>query len=388
MKFSSINKSKIFNWSILLFSLFPILPNKIKGLPVILLLITSLFFFKRKNIMWWRFFLNSSLYFLFLFSFFITENIGLEAKFRLETTLSILVIPVIFYILIPSVKFQKKLLNNFIRVFIFSSIVFMLIVFLYIILDRDTIYYSSWFANKARTLIVEVPYIGQHPIYASIFSSISLIFIIKLFRDNKNKSLLKGILTTLGILSQSLFLILIISKAVVISLLVSLVFYFFTLIKSNQPLKILELPTPTNLYATVIHPQIEVKTSDARALLKKKIPLKKAITQWANLGALVSGLYEEDYELISRSLEDVIVEPIRSILIPDFDALKEGCKKAGALGSGISGSGPSVFALSKGIFTAHKVAEAMKAIYQKTGIEFDTHVSTLNYEGIKILEYK
>lgn len=183
MKFSSINKSKIFNWSILLFSLFPILPNKIKGLPVILLLITSLFFFKRKNIMWWRFFLNSSLYFLFLFSFFITENIGLEAKFRLETTLSILVIPVIFYILIPSVKFQKKLLNNFIRVFIFSSIVFMLIVFLYIILDRDTIYYSSWFANKARTLIVEVPYIGQHPIYASIFSSISLIFIIKLFRQ-------------------------------------------------------------------------------------------------------------------------------------------------------------------------------------------------------------
>jgi O-antigen ligase len=234
MKFSSINKSKIFNWSILLFSLFPILPNKIKGLPVILLLITSLFFFKRKNIMWWRFFLNSSLYFLFLFSFFITENIGLEAKFRLETTLSILVIPVIFYILIPSVKFQKKLLNNFIRVFIFSSIVFMLIVFLYIILDRDTIYYSSWFANKARTLIVEVPYIGQHPIYASIFSSISLIFIIKLFRDNKNKSLLKGILTTLGILSQSLFLILIISKAVVISLLVSLVFYFFTLIKSKR----------------------------------------------------------------------------------------------------------------------------------------------------------
>ena len=162
----------------------------------------------------------------------------------------------------------------------------------------------------------------------------------------------------------------------------------FTLVRDCATLDIIKLNTPLEIAASVIHPQIEVKTSDARALLKKKIPLKKAITQWANLGALVSGLYEEDYELISRSLEDVIVEPIRSILIPDFDALKEGCKKAGALGSGISGSGPSVFALSKGIFTAHKVAEAMKAIYQKTGIEFDTHVSTLNYEGIKILEYK
>ena len=162
----------------------------------------------------------------------------------------------------------------------------------------------------------------------------------------------------------------------------------FTLVRDCSTLDIIKLNTPLEIAASVIHPQIEVKTSDARALLKQKVPLKKAITQWGNLGALVSGLYEEDYELISRSLEDVIVEPIRSILIPEFDALKKGCKEAGALGSGISGSGPSVFALSKGIFTAHKVADTMKTIYQKTGIEFDTHVSTLNYEGIKILEYK
>jgi homoserine kinase len=162
----------------------------------------------------------------------------------------------------------------------------------------------------------------------------------------------------------------------------------FTLVRDSDSLDIIKLNTPLEIAATVIHPQIEVKTSDARALLKKKVPLKKAITQWGNLGALVSGLYEEDYELISRSLEDVIVEPLRSILIPEFDKLKKECKKAGALGSGISGSGPSVFALSKGIYTAHKVAEAMNTIYQKTGIQFDTHVSTLNYEGIKILESK
>lgn len=162
----------------------------------------------------------------------------------------------------------------------------------------------------------------------------------------------------------------------------------FTLVRDTMSLDIIKLNTPLEIAATVIHPQIEVKTSEARALLKKKVPLKKAITQWGNLGALVCGLYEEDYDLISRSLEDVIVEPLRSILIPEFDNLKKECKKVGALGSGISGSGPSVFALSKGIFTAHKVAEAMDKVYQKTGIKFDTHVSTINYEGIKILDYK
>jgi homoserine kinase len=160
----------------------------------------------------------------------------------------------------------------------------------------------------------------------------------------------------------------------------------FTLVKSTEPLEVLKIHTPSELYATVIHPQIEVKTSDSREILRNSVPLKTAIKQWGNVGALISGLYTEDYELIGRSLEDHIVEPIRSILIPAFDAVKEDSIKAGALGAGISGSGPSIFALSKGLENATKVAEAMKNVYEKVGIEYDIHISKINTEGIKIIK--
>jgi len=160
----------------------------------------------------------------------------------------------------------------------------------------------------------------------------------------------------------------------------------FTLVRSYEPLDIISVNTPSELYATVIHPQIEVKTSDAREILKTTVPLKEAIKQWGNVGGLVSGLYTEDYELIGRSLEDYIIEPIRSILIPAFDAVKQQSLNAGALGCGISGSGPSVFALSKGEKTALKVASSMKSVYEKVGIDYDVHVSKINKQGIKILE--
>ena len=101
----------------------------------------------------------------------------------------------------------------------------------------------------------------------------------------------------------------------------------FTLVRSTNPLDVIPLNSPLELAATVIHPEIEVKTADARAVLHNKIPLKKAINQWANVGALVSGLYQEDYNLISRSLVDEIVEPARAMLIPGFDQLKENAKK-------------------------------------------------------------
>jgi len=159
----------------------------------------------------------------------------------------------------------------------------------------------------------------------------------------------------------------------------------FTLVRSYSPLDIISINTPNELYATVIHPQIEVKTSDAREILKTTVPLQQAIKQWGNVGGLISGLYTEDYNLIGRSLEDHIIEPIRSILIPAFDAVKQNAMKAGALGCGISGSGPSIFALSKGEITALKVAEAMKVVYQKVRIDYDVHVSKVNKKGIKII---
>ena len=163
------------------------------------------------------------------------------------------------------------------------------------------------------------------------------------------------------------------------------IFGNFTLIKSTAPLEIINIVSPSELFATVIHPQIEVKTSDARSVLKTSVSMKKATIQLGNFGGLISGLYTKDYNLIGRSLHDEIVEPLRAILIPGFQEVKSASIKAGALGSGISGSGPSIFALSKGEETAKKVGEAMAKIYQKIGIDFDIHVSKINTEGVKIL---
>lgn len=160
----------------------------------------------------------------------------------------------------------------------------------------------------------------------------------------------------------------------------------FTLVRSYNPLDIINLPTPSALYATVIHPQIEVKTETARKILNDMVPLTDAVKQWGNVGGLVSGLYTEDYNLISRSLHDYIVEPLRATLIPHFDSVKLSAIKAGALGCGIAGSGPSIFALSKGINKAQAVADAMQNVYQKTGIDFNIYVSKINTQGVKIID--
>ncbi|NQW36733.1 MAG: homoserine kinase [Flavobacteriales bacterium] len=159
----------------------------------------------------------------------------------------------------------------------------------------------------------------------------------------------------------------------------------FTLVRSYAPLDIIKINTPNQLYATVIHPQIEIKTADARRVLKDTVPLKDAIKQWGNVGGLISGLYTEDYGLISRSLHDYVAEPFRSVLIPGFDLVKQKSIEAGALGCGISGSGPSIFALSKGLENAQKVADAMKEVYKNIGIDFYVYVSKINTEGVKII---
>lgn len=159
----------------------------------------------------------------------------------------------------------------------------------------------------------------------------------------------------------------------------------FTLVKSMSPLEILELPSPEELYAVILHPQIEIKTAEARALLPKDIPLKNAITQWSNVGSLVHALHTSDYELISRSLNDVIVEPHRSALIPHFKEVKHAAIGGGALGCGISGSGPSIFSLCQGLANAKAVSKAIYTEYLKTEIPFEIYLSKINTQGVKIL---
>lgn len=156
-----------------------------------------------------------------------------------------------------------------------------------------------------------------------------------------------------------------------------------TLVRSIFPLEIVALPSPT-LYVTIVHPQIEVRTADARSILKQNVQLKDAIKQWGNIAGLVAGLMKADYDLIGRSLEDVIIEPVRSILIPGFDELKKACKAVGALGGGISGSGPSIFFLSKEKETALAVEQEMKKLYEGLGLAHHTYVTTINSTGVEI----
>jgi homoserine kinase len=158
-----------------------------------------------------------------------------------------------------------------------------------------------------------------------------------------------------------------------------------TLIRSIFPLDIVQLHTPA-LHVTVVHPQIEVKTSDARQILRKEVQLKDAIKQWGNIAGLVAGFMQSDYGLISRSLQDVIIEPVRSILIPGFDEVKQRCKSVGALGGGISGSGPSIFMLSQHEQTAKAVEHEMQTVYNAIGIEYKTYVTKVNHGGVQVLQ--
>lgn len=157
-----------------------------------------------------------------------------------------------------------------------------------------------------------------------------------------------------------------------------------SLIRSIHPLDIVSIPSP-DLFVTVVHPQIEVRTSDARQILKQQVLLKDAIKQWGNIAGLVTGFMKNDYDLIGRSLEDVIIEPVRSILIPGFDELKVKCKEAGALGGGISGSGPSVFMLSKDESTAKAVGHVMSQVYEQIGIDYNIYVTTINRKGVEVV---
>ncbi|HLO43495.1 MAG TPA: homoserine kinase [Leadbetterella sp.] len=159
----------------------------------------------------------------------------------------------------------------------------------------------------------------------------------------------------------------------------------FVVIRSYSPLDFFQIPTPENLYVTIVHPDIEVNTKDARYILKNEVSMNKAISQMGNVGGMIAGLMSSDYALIGRSMVDFIIEPIRSILIPQFFEVKMAALDAGALGCSISGAGPSIFAFSEGKETAVKVEEAMKTQFERVGIQTNSFVSAINKEGPRII---
>lgn len=160
----------------------------------------------------------------------------------------------------------------------------------------------------------------------------------------------------------------------------------FVLIRSYSPLDIVPIAAPASLHCSIVHPHIELRTEDARKVLKQDISLKDAINQWGNLAGLIAGLMRSDYELIGRSLKDVVAEPIRSLLIPGFDAVKQAALDNGVLGCSISGSGPSVFALSTSKETANKAGQAMQKALHEIGLDSDLYVSKVNSKGAHVLK--
>jgi homoserine kinase len=159
----------------------------------------------------------------------------------------------------------------------------------------------------------------------------------------------------------------------------------FVLIRGYSPLDVVNIPTPPNLFCVLIHPHVELKTSDSRQVLRQSISLKDAITQWGNIAGLVAGLMKPDYGLIGRSLNDVVAEPIRAVLIPGFDIIKGLAAREGALGCGISGSGPTIFALCMEREQAHRVGKVIQEQFATYKLNSEVYVSRINQEGARII---
>jgi homoserine kinase len=159
----------------------------------------------------------------------------------------------------------------------------------------------------------------------------------------------------------------------------------FVVVRSYNPLDVVRIQTPASLFCTLVHPDIEVNTKDARFILKNEVSLKNTIIQMGNVAGLIAGLMTPDYDLISRSLVDVIIEPVRSILIPEFNEVKQAALDAGALGCSISGSGPSMFALSRDADIAERIGSAMQQAFLAVGITSEAYVSEINQQGPKVL---
>lgn len=158
------------------------------------------------------------------------------------------------------------------------------------------------------------------------------------------------------------------------------------LIRSYDPLDVVSIPIDRSLIWIVVHPHVVVLTKRARAMLPQNVPLRSAVRQWGNVAGLILGLAHGDSQLLRRSVEDVIMEPIRARLIPGFSEVKKAALKSGAIGCSISGSGPSVFAIAPSVHAARRISAIMEKTFRRTaGVSSDVFVSRTNLQGAKVL---
>jgi len=159
----------------------------------------------------------------------------------------------------------------------------------------------------------------------------------------------------------------------------------FVLVRSYEPLDIIRLPHPKDLYCAIVFPDVDVPTREARQIIRKNIRMQDAVTQWGNIAGLVSGLFMNDIDLIGRSMKDILVEPVRSMLIPDFYKMREMAMELGAVSFGISGSGPSVFAFTRDEETANRITQKLQQHLTGINIGSNKYVSTINDKGPRVL---
>ncbi len=157
------------------------------------------------------------------------------------------------------------------------------------------------------------------------------------------------------------------------------------LVRSLNPFHVVKINAPSKLLCVVVHPHLELATKKSRAALPKQIPLQTAVKQWANVGGLIAGFIKKDFALIGSSIEDFVAEPYRSKLIKGFDEVKKAALNAGALGCSISGSGPTVFALSDDKEKCKSIAMAMQNSFAKFNVGSEQYISNINNEGVKII---
>lgn len=159
----------------------------------------------------------------------------------------------------------------------------------------------------------------------------------------------------------------------------------FVLIRDYSPLDVLRVPFPGELCCVLVHPHIEVRTEDSRRILRKSVSIGDAVSQSANAAGLILGLMKSDFKLIGNCLKDAIAEPVRAVFIPGFDQLREEIRSVGALGGGISGSGPTMFALCNDLNVAARTGEVMKEHFARHQLKSDLYVSPLNAQGARIV---
>ncbi len=161
------------------------------------------------------------------------------------------------------------------------------------------------------------------------------------------------------------------------------------LVRSYEPLDVISIPIKNSISWVVVHPHVVIRTEDARSILPKAISLQTAIRQWGNISGLTIGLAAGNAQLVGKCVADAIAEPVRGNLIPGFYEVKEAALKAGAFGCSISGSGPSMFAVTASTASARTVAAAMKKTFlHAAGVKCDVYISRINQAGAKIMKEK